>query len=187
MDGHFVPNITMGPIVVKALKPLAEEMNAVMDVHLMIAEPDRYIDQFVGAGADVVSVHVEACPHLHRTIERIKSQGAKAGVTLNPATPLSSLSEMLPEVDVAMIMSVNPGFAGQTFIRSSIQRVARLRQMIAETGSTALVEVDGGVDPSNAGDLVGAGANVLVAGSGIFKGDIDANVRALKTAASVAV
>lgn len=185
MDGHFVPNITMGPLVVKALKSLAVEKGAVMDVHLMIENPDQYLEDFVSAGADLVSVHVEACPHLHRTIQRIKSLGAKAGVTLNPATPLSSLEAILPDVDLVMVMSVNPGFAGQSFIPASIDRVRKLRGMLDAIGSNALLEIDGGVNERNAGDISAAGANVLVSGSGIFKGDIASNVQALRQATAV--
>jgi len=187
MDGHFVPNITMGPIIVKALKPLAEETGAVMDVHLMIEEPDRYIEDFVSAGADIVCVHVEACRHLHRTIERIRALGARAGVTLNPATSLGTLEAILPDVDLAMIMSVNPGFAGQSFIPASIDRVRRLRGMLDTIGSTALLEIDGGVDTSNVAEIVAVGADVLVSGSAIFKGDIAMNVEALQKAVTVTV
>ena len=186
MDGHFVPNITMGSTVVKALKPLAEETGAVMDVHLMIENPDSYLEDFVSAGADIVSVHVEACPHLHRTVQRIKALGARAGVSLNPATPLSSLEDILPEAELVMIMSVNPGFAGQRFIPGSIDRVRRLRGMLDTIGSNAWLEIDGGVDAGNAGEIVAAGANVLVSGSGIFRGDIAANVVALRRAVTVA-
>lgn len=185
MDGHFVPNITMGPIVVRALRPLADELEAVMDVHLMIEHADDYLEDFVEAGADLVTVHVEACPHLHRTIHRIQELGARAGVTLNPATPLNTLKEILPDVDVAMIMSVNPGFAGQSFIPASIKKVRRLRSMLDAIGSPARLEIDGGVSPSNAGDAVAAGADVLVAGSAIFKGDVRANVAALRNAVSI--
>jgi ribulose-phosphate 3-epimerase len=187
MDGHFVPNITMGPIVVKALRPLADRMGVVMDVHLMIEQPDRYLEDFVTAGADIVTVHVEASRHLHRTIHHIKALGARAGVTLNPATPLSSIEPILPDVDLAMIMSVNPGFAGQAFIPASIDRVRQLRQSLDAMGSEAWLGVDGGVDSSNAGDLVGAGATVLVAGSGIFRGDIGANVAKLREATTIRV
>ena len=186
MDGHFVPNITMGPLVVKALKSLAVEKGAVMDVHLMIEDPDRYLEDFVSAGSDLVSVHVEACPHLHRTVQRIKALGAKAGVTLNPATPLSSLEAILPDVDQVMIMSVNPGFAGQSFIPASIDRVGKLRGMLDAIGSQAWLEIDGGVDANNAGEISAAGADVLVSGSGIFKGNIAANVDALRKAATIA-
>ncbi len=186
MDGHFVPNITMGSIVVKALKPLAEEVGAVLDVHLMIENPDDYLEGFVSAGADIVSVHVETCPHLHRTIHQIKSLGARAGVTLNPATPLASLEDILPHTDLVMIMSVNPGFAGQSFIPGSINRVRRLRDMLDAVGSNAWLEIDGGVDAVNAGEIAAAGANVLVSGSAIFRGDIAANVDALRRAVTVA-
>ena len=185
MDGHFVPNITMGPLVVRALRALAKETGAVMDVHLMIDNPDQYLEEFIEAGADVVSVHVEACTHLNRTLHRIRELGALAGVTLNPATPLNTLEEVLSDIDLAMIMSVNPGFAGQKFIPASIDKVRRLRGMLDAIGSTAKVEIDGGVSPSNAADIVAAGANVLVAGSAIFRGDIAANVKALSDACSV--
>ena len=185
MDGHFVPNITMGPLVVKALKSLAVEKGAVMDVHLMIEDPDRYLEDFISAGADLVSVHVEACPHLHRTVQRIKALGAKAGVTLNPATPLSSLEAILPDVDQVMIMSVNPGFAGQSFIPASIDRVRKLRGMLDAIGSQAWLEIDGGVDANNAGEISAAGASVLVSGSGIFKGDIASNVASLRKATTI--
>jgi ribulose-phosphate 3-epimerase len=185
MDGHFVPNITMGPIVVKALKPLAVETGAVMDVHLMIDNPDKYLEDFISAGADVVSVHVETCPHLHRTVQQIKALGAKAGVTLNPSTPLSSLEAILPDVDLVMIMSVNPGFAGQRFIPASLGRVKKLREMLDSIGSEAWLEIDGGVDTTNALAIASAGANVLVSGSGIFRGDIGENVEALRRAVTV--
>jgi ribulose-phosphate 3-epimerase len=187
MDGHFVPNITMGPLVVRALRPLADATGAVMDVHLMIQQADRYLDDFAAAGADVISVHVEACPHLHRTVHRIRELGARAGVTLNPATPLSTLEEILPDVDLVMIMSVNPGFAGQSFIPGSIDKVRRLRGMLDAIGSSARLEIDGGVSPQNAGEIVAAGADVLVAGSAIFKGDVASNVDALKRAAAIPV
>lgn len=185
MDGHFVPNITMGPIVVSALRPLADQTGAVMDVHLMIENPDRYLESFVEAGSDIISVHVETCPHLHRTIHRIRELGARPGVTLNPATALETLEAVLPDVDLAMIMSVNPGFAGQKFIPGSIDRVRRLRGMLDAIGSTAHVEIDGGVSPANAGQIVAAGADVLVAGSAIFRGDVAANVAALRSAVSI--
>jgi len=187
MDGHFVPNITMGPIVVRALRPLATATNAVMDVHLMIENADAYLEDFVKAGANVLSVHVEACPHLHRTVGRIRELGARAGVALNPATSLDTIREILPDVDMVVVMSVNPGFAGQKFIPGSLDKVRRLRRMLDEIGSQARVEIDGGVSPANAAEIVAAGADVLVAGSAIFKGDIAANVAALKRAVSVAV
>ncbi len=185
MDGHFVPNITMGPLVVRALRSLADTTGAVMDIHLMIADADKYLESFIEAGADLVSVHVEACPHLHRTVHRIQELGAKAGVTLNPATPLSSLQDILPDVDLAMIMSVNPGFAGQKFIPGSIDKVRRLRGMLDAIGSAARLEIDGGVSPSNAAEIVAAGADVLVAGSAVFAGDIAANVNAFRRALTV--
>ena len=168
MDGHFVPNITIGPLVVKALRPLATELNAVLDVHLMIANPDRYVVDFAEAGADIITVHVEACPHLHRTIQAIHEQGVKAGVTLNPATPLVTLEEILPDVELVLIMSVNPGFGGQSYIPASTDKIRRLRQMLDAIGSTADLEVDGGIKPHNAAEIVAAGANVLVAGSAVF-------------------
>jgi len=187
MDGHFVPNITMGPIVVRALRPLATATGAVMDVHLMIDNADAYLEDFVRAGADVVSVHVEACPHLHRTVHRIKELGAKAGVALNPATSLETLKEILPDVDMVVVMSVNPGFAGQQFIPGSIDKVRRLRRMLDAIGSRAQIEIDGGVSPANAAEIVAAGADVLVAGSAIFKGDIAANVAELRRAVAIQV
>ena len=168
MDGHFVPNITIGPLVVRALRPLATELNAVLDVHLMIEHPDRYIADFAEAGADIITVHVETCPHLHRTIQLIHEQGAKAGVTLNPATPLVTLEEILPDVELVLIMSVNPGFGGQSYIPASTDKIRRLRQMLDAIGSTADLEVDGGIKPHNAAEIFAAGANVLVAGSAVF-------------------
>jgi ribulose-phosphate 3-epimerase len=165
MDGHFVPNITIGPLVVAALRPVTR---LPLDVHLMIEQPERYLADFARAGADILTVHVETCPHLHRTIQQIKELGVKAGVTLNPATPLSSLEEILPEVDLVLIMSVNPGFGGQSYIPGSTTRIARLRAMLEAIGSQADLEVDGGVNPATIGEVVVAGATVLVAGSAIF-------------------
>lgn len=184
MDGHFVPNITIGPLVVKALRPLATELNAVLDVHLMIANPDQYIVDFAEAGADIITVHVEACPHLHRTIQAIHEQGVKAGVTLNPATPLVTLEEILPDVELVLIMSVNPGFGGQSYIPASTDKIRRLRQMLDAIGSTADLEVDGGIKPHNAAEIVAAGANVLVAGSAVFndKQPIAQNMAAFREA-----
>lgn len=184
MDGHFVPNITIGPLVVKALRPLATELNAVLDVHLMIANPDRYVVDFAEAGADIITVHVEACPHLHRTIQAIHEQGVKAGVTLNPATPLVTLEEILPDVELVLIMSVNPGFGGQSYIPASTDKIRRLRQMLDAIGSTADLEVDGGIKPHNAAEIVAAGANVLVAGSAVFndKRPIAQNMAAFREA-----
>lgn len=170
MDGQFVPNITVGPLVVKALRPIADETGAVLDVHLMIETPEGMIASFVEAGADIVTVHVETCPHLHRTIEQIHDLGAKASVTLNPATPLSSLEEILPYVDMVLIMSVNPGFGGQSYIPTSTAKIVRLRRMLEAIGRADEVdiEVDGGIKPRNAAAIVAAGATVLVAGSAIF-------------------
>ncbi|MGC8880464.1 MAG: ribulose-phosphate 3-epimerase [Anaerolineae bacterium] len=166
MDGHFVPNITVGPLVVESLRPVT---TLPLDVHLMITQPERYIPEFARAGADILTVHVEACPHLHRTIHQIKELGIKAGVTLNPATPLVSLEEVLPDVDMVLIMSVNPGYGGQSYIPGSSAKITRLRRMLDERGLIDVdIEVDGGVKAHNAAEIVTAGANVLVLGSAIF-------------------
>lgn len=182
MDGHFVPNISIGPLIVRALRPVT---NLPLDVHLMIEQPERYLADFARAGADVLTVHVETCPHLHRTVQQIKELGVKAGVTLNPATPLSSLAEILPEVDLVLIMSVNPGFGGQSYIPASTAKIARLRQMLDAIGSAAELEVDGGVHSETIGEVVAAGATMLVAGSAVFnqRAPIAANIRALRQAA----
>lgn len=182
MDGHFVPNLTIGPLVVEALRPLRQKTGAWLDVHLMIENPDRYLADFARAGADIITVQVEACPHLHRTVQAIKNLGVKAGVTLNPATSLATLEEILPDVDLALIMSVNPGFGGQSYIPGSTARIRRLRQMLNAIGSPAWLEVDGGVKPGNCAEIVAAGATVLVAGSAVFKGEVAANVSALRAA-----
>ena len=184
MDGHFVPSITFGPLIVEVLRPLREETGALLDVHLMIEEPDRYLADFVSAGADIVTVHIEACTHLHRTIHQIKELGAKAGVTLNPGTSLSTLEQILPETDLALIMSVNPGFGGQKYIPSSTAKIHCLRQMLDSIGSHAWLEVDGGVNAESAAEIVQAGADVLVAGSAIFGGtkSVAENVSALRAA-----
>ncbi len=184
MDGHFVPNITIGPLVVRALRPLRQETGALLDVHLMIETPERYVEAFAHAGADIITVHVEACRHLHRTIQQIKEHGVKAGVTLNPATPLASLEEILPDVDLVLIMSVNPGFGGQRYIPQSTAKIHRLRQMLDAIGSEAYLEVDGGVKASNVREVVEAGATVIVAGSAIFRGEqsVAANVAAFRAA-----
>jgi ribulose-phosphate 3-epimerase len=184
MDGHFVPNISMGPVVVEALRPLAEEAGALLDVHLMITDPDRYLGDFAAAGADRLTVHVEATVHLHRTIQAIRELGLEAGVTLNPATPLEMLSEVLPEVDLVLIMSVNPGFSGQSYIPASTARISRARQMMEAVDSRAWLQVDGGIKPDNAPLLVAAGADVLVAASAIFggPGSIAQNVAAFRKA-----
>jgi ribulose-phosphate 3-epimerase len=181
MDGHFVPNITMGPLVVRALRPLADEYPGTrLDVHLMIEQPERYLADFARAGADLITVHVETCPHLHRTVQMIHELGKEAGVTLNPATPLASLAPVLPDVELVLVMSVNPGFGGQVFIPRSLERIRRLREMLDGINSPAWLSVDGGIKAHNAGDVVRAGATVLVAGSAVFGGDIVANVRELK-------
>lgn len=184
MDGHFVPNITIGPLVVRSLRPLADETGALLDVHLMIEHPDQYVGAFAEAGADIITVHVEAARHLHRTIQAIRDAGARPGVTLNPATPLSTLEEVLPEVDLVLIMSVNPGFGGQSYIPGSTDKIRRLRDMLDAVGSNAYLEVDGGVKATNVAEVTGAGADVIVAGSAVFGagGDIAGNVRSLKAA-----
>jgi ribulose-phosphate 3-epimerase len=181
MDGHFVPNITIGPLVVDALR---REFDLPLDVHLMIEQPERYLAAFAQAGADYLTVHVETCPHLHRTIQAIKELGVKAGVTLNPATPLSSLEAILPDVDLVLVMSVNPGFGGQQYIPGSTGRIQRLRQMLNEVESEALISVDGGVKPGNAATIAAAGADVLVAGSAVFGGphSVADNIAALRQA-----
>lgn len=184
MDGHFVPNLTIGPLIVEALRPIGTETGALLDVHLMIENPDRYLDDFARAGADVITVHVETCPHLHRTIQHIRELGIKAGVTLNPATPLGALEEILPDVDLVLIMSVNPGFGGQKYIPSSTAKIKRLRQLLDAIHSKAFLEVDGGVHAGNVAEIIGAGADVLVAGSAVFGGakSVAENVRILKAA-----
>ncbi len=184
MDGHFIPSITFGPLIVETLHPLSEETGALLNVHLMIDEPDHYIADFVNAGADIVTVHVEACTHLHRTIHQVKELGVKAGVTLNPATSLAMLEQILPDVDLALIISVNPGFGGQKYIPSSAAKIRCLRQMLDSIGSDAWLEVDGGVNAENAAEIVQAGADVLVAGSAVFGGtkSVAENVSALRAA-----
>lgn len=184
MDGHFVPNLTMGPVVVKALRPLRDETNSLLDVHLMIENPERYLADFAEAGADRLIVHVETCPHLHGTVQAIKELGVKAGVTLNPATPLVTLEEILPDVDLVLIMSVNPGFGGQGYIPGSSDKIRRLRRMLDAINPAAWLAVDGGVKQANAAEIVAAGANVLVAGSAIFGGpnSIAENIAAFRAA-----
>jgi ribulose-phosphate 3-epimerase len=184
MDGHFVPNITVGPMVVEVLKPLCKETNTVLDVHLMIDTPHRFIADFARAGADNITVHVEENDHLHRVIHQIKELGCMAGVTLNPATPLVMLEETLPYVDLALVMSVNPGFGGQSYISASTQKIKRLRNMLDSIQSKAWLEVDGGVKPENIKEIVDAGATILVAGSAVFNKShsVADNVFALKRA-----
>ena len=165
MDGHFVPNISIGLPIVKALRPVTK---LTLDVHLMIEKPERYLADFAQAGADRLTVHVETCPHLHRTIQQIKELGCKSGVALNPATPLASLEEILPEVDLVLIMSVNPGFGGQAYIPASTRKISRLRSMLDQLGSRVELEVDGGINAQTIAEVAAAGATVLVAGSAIF-------------------
>jgi len=183
MDGHFVPNLTIGPAVVKAIRKACE---LPFDVHLMISPVDPYIDDFVAAGADILTVHPEAGPHLHRTIQQIKAAGVKAGVALNPATPANVVEPILDALDLVLVMSVNPGFGGQKFIASQLAKIETLRAMIDRTGKDILLEVDGGVDPVTAPKAIAAGATMLVAGSAVFKGGPDAyakNIRALRSGA----
>lgn len=165
MDGHFVPNITIGPLIVEAIRPITK---LPLDVHLMIDNPDQYIEAFAKAGADYITVHVEACRHLHRTIQYIKSFGVKAGVVLNPATPVDSIQHVLSDVDIVLLMSVNPGFGGQAFISEVIPKIVTLKGMIDEKGLSIEIEIDGGVNQQTAKQCVEAGATVLVAGSAIY-------------------
>ena len=177
MDGMFVPSISFGLPVIETIRKTS---GLVFDVHLMIEEPGRYVKQFAAAGADILNVHVEACTHLQRTISEIKELGLKAGVTLNPATPLSTLEYILNDVDLVLIMSVNPGFGGQKFIPVTLQKLNDLREMRLRKNATAEIEVDGGVTLSNAKEIMEAGAEVLVSGSSVFGGDIEANVKAFR-------
>jgi ribulose-phosphate 3-epimerase len=185
MDGHFVPNITIGPPVVRSVKRVA---SVPLDVHLMITDPDRYIEAFVDAGASMVSVHVEVLPHLHRTVHAIKALGVRAGVVLNPATPVDTLSEIAADVDFVLVMSVNPGFGGQSFIARSDRKIAAVRALLDRAGNRSPVEVDGGVDRHNVARVVAAGAEIIVAGSAVFgAGDPERDTRELKAAALAAV
>jgi len=165
MDGHFVPNITFGPFIVEAIRSLTK---LTLDAHLMIEKPERFLPDFKDAGVDRITVHVETCAHLHRTIHQIKELGLKAGVTLNPSTPASALQEIIPYVDLVLVMTVNPGFGGQKFIGSMFRKIRTIREMINGIDSNILLQVDGGVSQSNAAELVRAGVNVLVAGNSIF-------------------
>jgi ribulose-phosphate 3-epimerase len=166
MDGHFVPNITIGAPVVASIRPVT---SLPLDVHLMIEHSERYISEFAHAGADIITVHVEACPHLHKTIRLIKELGAKAGLSLNPPTPLGAIEEFLPHVDLVLIMSVNPGFGGQSFIPETLPRIASMRKMLDDRKLSVELEVDGGITADNAPDIVKAGANVLVVGNSVFR------------------
>ncbi len=182
MDGHFVPNITIGPPVVRAIRRVATRP---LDVHLMIEDPDRYIEEFVSAGASMVSVHVEVVRHLNRTVSFIRKLGAKAGVVVNPATPASTLEDIAPDIDFVLVMSVNPGFGGQAFIPHSLEKLRRVRGVLDAAGSSALIEIDGGIDQSNVADVVAAGANILVAGQAIFgSSDAEAATRTLRASAN---
>lgn len=175
MDGSFVPNISLGAPVIKSVRPVSDK---VFDVHLMIDEPVRFLQDYKNCGADIVTVHAEACKHLHRTIAAIKELGMKAGVALNPATPLSVLDYVLEDVDMILIMSVNPGFGGQKFIPSSLRKITETRALLNSRGLQTDIQVDGGVTLSNVAEIIQAGANVLVAGSAVFKGDKVENVKA---------
>jgi ribulose-phosphate 3-epimerase len=178
MDGHFVPNLTIGPLVVEAIRPHTKRP---IDTHLMIESPDDYIPAFAAAGSDLITVHVEACRHLHRTVALIREHGAKPGVVLNPATPLCELAYVLEEIEMVLLMSVNPGFGGQSYIASATGKVARLRKMIDERGLQVRIEVDGGIKPDNCQAVIDAGADILVAGSAIFgSNDYAASIAALR-------
>jgi ribulose-phosphate 3-epimerase len=168
MDGRFVPNITLGPVIVEAVK---RATHLPIDVHLMIVEPERYVEAFARAGADYLTVHVETSPHLHRTLQQVRQAGARPAVVLNPGTPLASVEEVLGEVDMVLVMSVNPGFGGQAFIRTQVEKIRRLRQLIDARGLKVEIEVDGGINPTTAREVVDAGATVLVAGSAVFGTD----------------
>jgi ribulose-phosphate 3-epimerase len=183
MDGHFVPNLTVGPSIVASLRKVTK---LPLDVHLMMTNADSYLRAFANAGADYLTVHVEACPHLHRTVHTIKELGAKPGVSLNPATPLSLVEEILPDIDLLLIMSVDPGFGGQSFIPASLSKIQRARAMIDQVGSPTFLEVDGGITVENAAQVIAAGADILVSGSAIFSSrDYGATIQAMRQAGSL--
>jgi ribulose-phosphate 3-epimerase len=187
MDGHFVPNISMGPGVVKWIKPIVAKAGAILEAHLMIEAPERYLSDFVEAGADLVTVHVETCPHLHRTLQQIRELGAQVGVTLNPATPLVTLEEVLGDVDLVLVMTVNPGFGGQEFIPKTLQKIARLQEMLAQRKRSQVhIEVDGGIHTATIASVANAGATVAVAGTAVFNdsASVAENIAALLKAAS---
>ncbi|ERL46510.1 outer membrane lipoprotein carrier protein LolA [Candidatus Micropelagos thuwalensis] len=180
MDGHFVPNLTIGPGVVKAIKPHASKP---LDVHLMISPVDAFIDLFAEAGADIITFHPEAGPHPHRTVQAIKAAGCKAGISLNPATPIAALEELIEDIDLILVMSVNPGFGGQKFIKTQLEKIRRIRDLITAAGREIELEVDGGVNSKNAEEIITAGADVLVAGTAVFQNGRQAyadNIRALR-------
>jgi ribulose-phosphate 3-epimerase len=185
MDGHFVPNLTIGPQVVKAIKPIAVQGNIPLDVHLMVENPERLIPSFISAGADIITVHVETCNHLHRTLQQIRELGAKPSVTLNPGTSLTLVEEVLADVAQVLVMSVNPGFGGQHFIPATMDKISRLEDMLSVRGLDHVdIEVDGGIKTQNAPEVVAAGATVLVVGTGIFnsKSSIAENIENLRQA-----
>ena len=180
MDGHFVPNLTIGPGVVKAIKPHASKP---LDVHLMISPVDAFIDLFAEAGADIITFHPEAGPHPHRTVQAIKAAGCKAGISLNPATPIAALKELIEDIDLILVMSVNPGFGGQKFIKTQLEKIRRIRDLITDAGREIELEVDGGVNSKNAEEIIAAGADVLVAGTAVFQNGKQAyadNIKALR-------
>ncbi len=180
MDGHFVPNLTIGPDVVKAIKPHASKP---LDVHLMISPVDAFIDLFAEAGADIITFHPEAGPHPHRTVQAIKAAGCKAGISLNPATPIAALEELIEDIDLILVMSVNPGFGGQKFIKTQLEKIRRIRDLITTAGREIELEVDGGVSSKNAEEIIAAGADVLVAGTAVFQSGRQAyadNIKALR-------
>lgn len=180
MDGHFVPNLTIGPGVVKAIKPHASKP---LDVHLMISPVDAFIDLFAEAGADIITFHPEAGPHPHRTVQAIKTAGCKAGISLNPATPIAALEELIEDIDLILVMSVNPGFGGQKFIKTQLEKIRRIRDLITAAGREIELEVDGGVNSKNAEEIIAAGADVLVAGTAVFQNGRQAyadNIKALR-------
>lgn len=174
MDGAFVPSLSLGFPVIQSIRKLTD---MIFDVHLMICSPDRYIAEFAAAGADIITVHAEACPHLNRTVASIKEQGVKAGVVLNPATPLTELQYILEDLDMVLLMTVNPGFGGQKYIESCTKKIQELRKMITDRGLNIDIEVDGGIKLSNVRKVLDAGANVIVAGSAVFGGDVEKNVK----------
>lgn len=185
MDGHFVPNITIGPPVVAALRKVTK---LPFDCHLMISRPQKYIPEFLKAGADMISIHLEADPHLHRALSMIREGGAKAGVAINPATPAESLSEVVAYCDYILVMSVNPGFGGQKFIRQTTEKVRRVREMIERSGNRVPIEIDGGIDATTAREVVAAGASILVAGNAVFgSGDAATNIETIRSASAALV